>query len=189
MRRLGLVDRVGYSLYALHGMAAVGGEEAFRPRRQQGAGDGVPRAATLALSAKIRRALSEPSRSSDLAVRIGEPRDAVKTVLERMWLSGVVTGSERAGFELVVHGKRRAMLCDRILEALAEPGTAAEIAERLDITLPVARRRLQQLRNEGVVTVRNRSLFVRTDRHPEIPAEGKEAAQGSFARMLDSLST
>ena len=189
MRRLGLVDRVGYSLYALHGMAAVGGEEAFRPRRQQGAGDPVPRAATLALSTKIRRALSEPSRSSDLAVRLGEPRDAVKAVLERLWLSGVVSGSERAGFELVVHGKRRRMLCDRILETLGEPGTAAEIAERLDITLPVARRRLQQLRNDGVVTVRDRGLFVRTGCPQEIPAEGKEAAQGSFARMFDSLST
>ena len=44
MRRLGLVDRVGYGPYVLHGMAAVGGEEAFRPRRRQAAGDAVHRA-------------------------------------------------------------------------------------------------------------------------------------------------
>ena len=187
MRRLGLVDRVGYGLYALHGTAPAAGDEAFHSRRLQVVGEAEQRAKTLALAAKIRRAISSPCRPSELAVRLGEPRDAVKAVLERLWLSGVVTGNERQGFELVVRGKRRRLMCERILETLTEPRTAVDIADRLDVSIAVARRRLSQLREAGAVTVGERGRFVRPEPGSEPLPENEQAAQGSFAGTRDSL--
>jgi DNA-binding IclR family transcriptional regulator len=186
MRRLGLVDRVGYGLYALHGTAPAAWDEAFQPRRKQVAGEAGQRAATLALASKIRRALSSPCRPSDLAQHLGEPRDAVKAVLERLWLSGVVTGNERQGFELVVRGKRRRLMCERILETLTEPRTAVDVADRLDVSIAVARRRLSQLREAGAVTVGEQGRFVRLEPGSQ-PPENEKAANGSFAGTRDRL--
>ena len=187
MRRIGLVDRVGYGLYALHGTAPAAGDEAFHSRRLQVVGEAEQRAKTLALAAKIRRAISSLCRPSELAVRLGEPRDAVKAVLERLWLSGVVTGNERQGFELVVRGKRRRLVCERILETLTEPRTAVDIADRLEVSIAVARRRLSQLREAGAVTVGERGRFVWLEPGSEPPPENEKAANGSFARTRDSL--
>jgi predicted ArsR family transcriptional regulator len=140
----------------------------------------------LALAAKIRRALSSPCRPSDLAQDLGEQRDAVKAVLERLWLSGVVTGNARQGFELVVRGKRRRLMCERILETLTEPRTAVDVADRLDVSIAVARRRLSQLREAGAVAVGEQGRFVRLEPGSE-PPENEKAAKGSFAGPRDRL--
>ncbi len=187
MRRLGLVDRVGYGLYALHGTVQAGGDEAFRPHQLRAAGEAELWAMTRALSGKIRGALSSPCRTSELTVRIGEPRDAVKAVLERLWLSGIVTGNEREGFELVVPGRRRRLICERILGALAEPRTAADVADRLDISIEVARRRISQLCEAAAVVAGERGRFVRLEAGSEPPPEHERPAQGSFATTHDSL--
>ena len=187
MRRLVLVDRVGYGRYALHGTVPPGGEKAFRPRQLRAAGEAELWAMTRALSGKIRQALASPCRTSDLAVRIGEPQDAVKAVLERLWLSGLVTGNEREGFELVVRGRRRRLICERILAALCVPRTAVDVADRLDISVAVARRRISQLCEAGAVVFGERGRFVRLEPGSEpAPAIG-HPAHGSFATTHDSL--
>ena len=187
MRRLVLVDRVGYGLYALHGTMPPGGDEAFRPRQLRAAGEAELWAMTLALSGKIRQALASPCRTSDLAVRIGEPQDAVKAVLERLWLSGLVTGNEREGFELVVRGRRRRLMCERILDALCVPRTAVDVADRLDISVAVARRRISQLREAGAVAVGEGGRFVRLEAGPAPPPDNEHSAKRSFATTHDSL--
>jgi DNA-binding transcriptional ArsR family regulator len=187
MRRLGLVDRVGYGLYALHGTVPAPGNEAFPPHQLRATGEAELWAMTRALSGKIRGALSSPCRTSELAVRIGEPRDAVEAVLERMWLSGIVTGNEREGFELVVRGRRRRLICERILGALRVPRTVVDVADRLDISIEVARRRILQLREAGAVVVGERGRFVRLEPGSEPPPKHEQGALGSFATVHDSL--
>ena len=54
----------------------------------------------------------------------------------------------------IVDERLRAALANASWKPSAEPGTAVDIADRLDVSIAVARRRLSQLREAGAVTVR-----------------------------------
>ena len=188
MRRLGLVDRVGHGVYALNGTAVAVGDQAFQPRKRPPVGQPEGRVAFLALARRIRRELAAPCRCADLAVRLGEPWDAVHAVVERLWLSGIVTGSERTGYRLVVRGERRRAIFARILAALSEPRSAVGLADHLDISVAVARRRLSQLREAGAVSPGENGKFVRVNSPAQRPPISDDVSRGSFAKTPDRVS-
>ncbi len=188
MRRLGLVDRVGHGVYTLHGTAAAVGDQAFQPRKLPPVGQPEGRVAFLALARRIRRELAAPCRCADLAVRLGEPREMVHAAVERLWLSGTVTGNEKTGYKLVVRGERRRAIFARLLAALSEPQSAVRLADHLDISVAVARRRLSQLRDAGAVSVGEDGKFVRVNSSTHRPPVSDDMSRGSFAKTPDRVS-
>ena len=189
MRRLGLVERVGYGLYALPGAVPAGDGQNDRFCRRRAAVEREQRAAFACLSRRIRAELkASPCRLVDLAGRLGSPEAALDPVLERLWLSGVITGNGATGYRFVVPNGQRKLIHERILTALSEPRTATDLADRLNVSIAVARRRLAQLRQAGKVTVGTGGKFVVADRLRERPGSTAESSHGSFARTPGRVS-
>jgi predicted ArsR family transcriptional regulator len=87
-----------------------------------------------------------------------------------------------------VRGERRRAIFARILAALSEPQSAVRLADHLDISVAVARRRLSQLRDAGAVSLGEDGKFVRVNSSAHRPPVSDDMSRGSFAKTPDRVS-